>query len=217
MGADRACESISRARSTASRRRDRRAPDGRAARPKYFEPVAAAGGDSVTFHFEAVDDVAATIRAAREHGLAGRGRASTRRREPRATSPRSRGERRHRALHGDPSRLLGPGVPASATYDRVRRLRARCSPAACASRSTAASAHENIARIRDARRDAARRRRRRSSVARTCRARTGGSCKRSREPRARDRARARRARAARTRSRRSARSSCATARSSARA
>jgi ribulose-phosphate 3-epimerase len=32
---------------------------------KYFEPVAAAGGDSVTFHFEAVDDVAATIQAAR--------------------------------------------------------------------------------------------------------------------------------------------------------
>ena len=36
---------------------------------KYFEPVADAGGDSVTFHYEAVDDVAATIRAAREHGL----------------------------------------------------------------------------------------------------------------------------------------------------
>lgn len=36
---------------------------------KYFEPVAAAGGDSVTFHFEAVDDVAGTIRAAREQEL----------------------------------------------------------------------------------------------------------------------------------------------------
>ena len=36
---------------------------------KYFEPVRAAGGDSVTFHYEAVDDVPATIRAAREHGL----------------------------------------------------------------------------------------------------------------------------------------------------
>jgi len=36
---------------------------------KYFEPVAAAGGDSVTFHYEAVDDVAATVRAAREHEL----------------------------------------------------------------------------------------------------------------------------------------------------
>jgi ribulose-phosphate 3-epimerase len=36
---------------------------------KYFEPVATAGGDSVTFHFEAVDDVPATIAAARAQGL----------------------------------------------------------------------------------------------------------------------------------------------------
>ncbi len=36
---------------------------------KYFEPVAAAGGDSVTFHYEAVEDVPATIRAAREQEL----------------------------------------------------------------------------------------------------------------------------------------------------
>jgi len=36
---------------------------------KYFEAVAAAGGDSVTFHVEAVGDVAATIAAAHGHGL----------------------------------------------------------------------------------------------------------------------------------------------------
>jgi ribulose-phosphate 3-epimerase len=36
---------------------------------KYFEAIAAAGGDSVTFHFEAVEDVAATIATAHEHGL----------------------------------------------------------------------------------------------------------------------------------------------------
>jgi len=36
---------------------------------KYFEPVAEAGGDSVTFHFEAADDIPATIRAAREQEL----------------------------------------------------------------------------------------------------------------------------------------------------
>jgi ribulose-phosphate 3-epimerase len=36
---------------------------------KYFEPVAKAGGDSVTFHFEAVDDVSGTVAAARAHGL----------------------------------------------------------------------------------------------------------------------------------------------------
>jgi len=36
---------------------------------KYFEAVAKAGGDSVTFHFEAVDDVASTVAAARSLGL----------------------------------------------------------------------------------------------------------------------------------------------------
>jgi ribulose-phosphate 3-epimerase len=36
---------------------------------KYFEPIAAAGGDSVTFHYEATRDVAWTIRAAREQEL----------------------------------------------------------------------------------------------------------------------------------------------------
>ena len=36
---------------------------------QHFAAVAAAGGDSVTFHYEAVDDVPATIRAAREQEL----------------------------------------------------------------------------------------------------------------------------------------------------
>jgi ribulose-phosphate 3-epimerase len=36
---------------------------------RHFGQVANAGGDSVTFHYEAVDDVPATIAAAREHGL----------------------------------------------------------------------------------------------------------------------------------------------------
>jgi ribulose-phosphate 3-epimerase len=36
---------------------------------KHFGQIARAGGDSVTFHFEAVADVPATIAAAREHGL----------------------------------------------------------------------------------------------------------------------------------------------------
>jgi ribulose-phosphate 3-epimerase len=35
----------------------------------HFPQIARAGGDSVTFHYEAVDDVPATIAAAREHGL----------------------------------------------------------------------------------------------------------------------------------------------------
>jgi ribulose-phosphate 3-epimerase len=36
---------------------------------RHFSQIAAAGGDSVTFHYEVVDDVPATIAAAREHGL----------------------------------------------------------------------------------------------------------------------------------------------------
>lgn len=36
---------------------------------RHFSQIAAAGGDSVTFHYEVVDDVAATAAAAREHGL----------------------------------------------------------------------------------------------------------------------------------------------------
>lgn len=35
----------------------------------HFPQIAQAGGDSVTFHYEAVDDVPATIALAREHGL----------------------------------------------------------------------------------------------------------------------------------------------------
>jgi ribulose-phosphate 3-epimerase len=36
---------------------------------RHFPQIARAGGDSATFHFEAVDNVPATIAAAREHGL----------------------------------------------------------------------------------------------------------------------------------------------------
>lgn len=36
---------------------------------RHIPQIAAAGGDSVTFHYEVVDDVPATIAAAREHGL----------------------------------------------------------------------------------------------------------------------------------------------------
>jgi ribulose-phosphate 3-epimerase len=36
---------------------------------KHFPQIANAGGDSATFHYEAVDDVPGTIAAAREHGL----------------------------------------------------------------------------------------------------------------------------------------------------
>jgi ribulose-phosphate 3-epimerase len=36
---------------------------------RHFPQIAKAGGDSVTFHYEVVDDVPATIAAARQHGL----------------------------------------------------------------------------------------------------------------------------------------------------
>jgi ribulose-phosphate 3-epimerase len=36
---------------------------------RHFPQIAQAGGDSVTFHYEVVDDVPATIAVAREHGL----------------------------------------------------------------------------------------------------------------------------------------------------
>ena len=36
---------------------------------RQFPQIARAGGDSATFHYEAVDDVPGTIAAAREHGL----------------------------------------------------------------------------------------------------------------------------------------------------
>jgi ribulose-phosphate 3-epimerase len=36
---------------------------------RHFAQIARAGGDSVTFHYEAVDDVPGTIAAAREHDL----------------------------------------------------------------------------------------------------------------------------------------------------
>ena len=36
---------------------------------RHFPQLAAAGADSATFHYEAVEDVGATISVAREHGL----------------------------------------------------------------------------------------------------------------------------------------------------
>ena len=37
--------------------------------PHHFEEIAASGGDSVTFHVEAVDDVGTVLAQARDHGL----------------------------------------------------------------------------------------------------------------------------------------------------
>jgi ribulose-phosphate 3-epimerase len=87
---------------------------------KYFEAVAAAGGDSVTFHYETVADVDATIRAAREHGLQA-GVAFNPESEPEEVA----------AVSGAADLVLCMGIHPGysgqlfmdATYDRVRRLR----------------------------------------------------------------------------------------------
>ena len=86
----------------------------------YFAPVVAAGGDSVTFHYEAVDDVPATIRAAREQELQV-GVAFNPESEPEDVA----------AVSGDADIVLcmaiHPGYSGQefleTTYDRVRRLR----------------------------------------------------------------------------------------------
>jgi ribulose-phosphate 3-epimerase len=88
---------------------------------KYFEPVAQAGGDSVTFHFEAVDSVAATVTEARRHGLAA-GVAFNPESEPEAVA----------AVSGTADLVLcmaiHPGYSGQPfreeTFERVRRLRA---------------------------------------------------------------------------------------------
>jgi ribulose-phosphate 3-epimerase len=88
---------------------------------KYFAPVAEAGGDSVTFHYEAVDDVAATVRAARERELQV-GVAFNPESEPEDVA----------SVSGDADFVLcmsiHPGYSGQSfredTYERVRRLRA---------------------------------------------------------------------------------------------
>jgi ribulose-phosphate 3-epimerase len=88
---------------------------------KHFEAVAAAGGDSVTFHVEAVDDVRATIRAAREQELEV-GIAFNPETEPEAVVEFAD------AVDLVLCMSIHPGYSGQqfqeATYERVRRLRA---------------------------------------------------------------------------------------------
>src|SRR4051812_9268393 len=88
---------------------------------KYFESIAAAGGDSATFHFEAVDDLPGTIPEARAHRLQV-GVAFSPESEPGQVA----------AAAGEAGLVLGlaihPGYSGQPfrpeTYQRVRRLRA---------------------------------------------------------------------------------------------
>jgi ribulose-phosphate 3-epimerase len=92
---------------------------------KYFEPVAAAGGDSVTFHFEAVSDVAETVRAAREQELQV-GIAFNPESEPEDVAAVATGVDLvlcmgiHPGYSGQPFR--------EETFDRVKRLRSALAP-----------------------------------------------------------------------------------------
>jgi ribulose-phosphate 3-epimerase len=87
----------------------------------FFAPVAEAGGDSVTFHVEATEDVPSTIAAAREHDLQV-GVAFNPETEPEDVA----------AVAGDADLVLcmgiHPGYGGQAfreeTFERVRRLRA---------------------------------------------------------------------------------------------
>jgi ribulose-phosphate 3-epimerase len=87
---------------------------------KYFAPFATAGGDSVTFHYEAVDDVPATIRAAREQGLQV-GVAFKPESEPEDVAAVSGGADLVLCMAIEPG-YSGQEFMES-TYDRVRRLR----------------------------------------------------------------------------------------------
>jgi ribulose-phosphate 3-epimerase len=112
---------------------------------KYFEPVATAGGDSVTFHYEAVDNVPATIRDAREHGLQV-GVAFNPESEPEDVA----------AVSGDADLVLcmaiHPGYSGQRfrdeTYDRVRRLQ-RALPDAINIQVDGGVGAGNIRRIHD--------------------------------------------------------------------
>jgi ribulose-phosphate 3-epimerase len=87
----------------------------------HFPQIAEAGGDSVTFHFEAVDDVPGTIATAREHGL-GAGVAFNPKTEPEDVAK----------VAGDADLVLcmsiNPGYSGQAfmpeAVDRIARLRA---------------------------------------------------------------------------------------------
>lgn len=88
---------------------------------KYFEAVAEAGGDSVTFHYEAVDDVPATIEAARAQRL-GAGVSFNPETEPEQVAPVAAGADLVLCMS------IHPGYSGQRfrpeTFERVRRLRA---------------------------------------------------------------------------------------------
>jgi ribulose-phosphate 3-epimerase len=114
--------------------------------PKYFAPVAAAGGDGVTFHFEATTDISGTIEAARSHELLV-GVAFNPNTDPEDVA----------AVTGDADLVLCMGIyPGYSgepfrpeTIDRVARLRTRL-PQQTAIQVDGGVGHENINELRRA-------------------------------------------------------------------
>jgi ribulose-phosphate 3-epimerase len=88
---------------------------------KYFAAFAAAGADSVTVHYEAVADVDATVRAAREHELQV-GVAFNPETEPEEVAPVATGADLVLCMAIHPGYSGQPFRPE--TIERVRRLRA---------------------------------------------------------------------------------------------
>jgi ribulose-phosphate 3-epimerase len=112
---------------------------------KCFEPFAKAGGDSVTFHFEAVDDVAATIAEARGHKLAV-GLAFNPESDPAVVAAAAGGVDLVLCMS------IHPGYSGQAfqerTYERVRELRSVL-PADVRIQVDGGVGADNIARLRD--------------------------------------------------------------------
>ena len=88
---------------------------------RHFPQIARAGGDSVTFHYEATDDVPSTIAAAREHGLQV-GIAFNPQTEPEDVAQVAAGADIVLCMSINPGYSGQEFMPA--TVDRIRRLRA---------------------------------------------------------------------------------------------
>jgi ribulose-phosphate 3-epimerase len=88
---------------------------------RHFPQLAAAGADSATFHYEAVDDVGATIAVAREHGLEA-GVAFKPESEPEEVAAAAVGADLVLCMAIEPGYSGQPFRPE--TFDRVARLRA---------------------------------------------------------------------------------------------
>ena len=146
------------------RRRDRRAPDGRAARPSTSSPSQRPAATASPFHFEAVERRRRRRSAPRASTGCRSGSPSTRR-----PSPEAVGGRRAPTPTSCSAWRSIPATRASRScrrpYDRVRRLRAALPDAVLIQVDGGVGGDEHRAAPR-LRCDAARRRRRRSSATR---------------------------------------------------